>query len=112
MDGDKTIGPLALQRLGEALRRQYGIQTRLPFRFYSLVEQLMRMTKEYDYLDNAAATMRLAQHATSSSDKTRLVSLAEGWVELADKAHEDSRRPRRPTILHPLVEKKLGGLPD
>jgi hypothetical protein len=54
MDGDKTIGPLALQQLGEALQGGYGIQTRLPFRLYSLVEQLTRMTKEDDYLDNAA----------------------------------------------------------
>jgi hypothetical protein len=112
MDGDKTIGPLALQRLGEAFRRRYGIQTRLPFRLYSLVAQLARITKKDDYLDNAAATMRLAQHAPSYSEKTRLVSLAEGWVELADKANEDSRRPRRPTILHPLVQKQLGSLPD
>jgi hypothetical protein len=54
MDGDETIGPLALKRLAEALRGQNGIQTRLPFRLRSLVEQLMRMTKEDDYLDNAA----------------------------------------------------------
>jgi hypothetical protein len=112
MDGDKTIGPLALRRLGEALRGQYDIQTRPPFRLYSLVEQLKRMTKENDYLDNAAETMRLAQHASSSLDKTRLVKLAEGWVDLAEKAHEDTRRPRRPTILHPLVQKKMGVLPD
>jgi hypothetical protein len=29
-------------------------------------------------------------------------------VELAEKAHEDNRRPRQPTILHPLIERKLG----
>jgi hypothetical protein len=112
MNGDKTIGPLALQQLGEALQGGYGIQTRLPFRLYSLVEQLTRMTKEDDYLDNAADAVRLAQHAYSSSDKTRLIELAEAWVDLAEKAHEAARRPRRPTILHPLVQKKLGGLPD
>jgi hypothetical protein len=110
MDGDKTIGPLALQQLGEALQGGFGIQNRLPFRLYSLVEQLVRMTKEDDYLDNAADAVRLAQHAYSSSDKTRLLELAEAWVDLAEKAHENTRRPRRPTILHPLVQKKLGGL--
>jgi hypothetical protein len=77
-----------------------------------LVAQLTRVTKEDDYLDKAAQSLRLAQHASSSSDKTRLVKLAEGWVELANKAHEDNQRPRRPTILHPLVQKKLGNLPD
>jgi hypothetical protein len=54
MDGDKTIGPLALQRLGEALRGGYGIQTRLPSRLQRLVEQLTHLTKEADYLENAA----------------------------------------------------------
>ena len=112
MDGDKTIGPFALQQLGEALQGGYGIQTRLPFRLHSLVEQLVRMTKEADYLDNAADAVRLAQHAYSSSDKTRLLGLAEAWVDLAEKTHEAARRPQRPTILHPLVQRKLGGLPD
>jgi hypothetical protein len=112
MDGHKTIGPLALQRLGEALRRQYGIRVRLPSRLYSLVEKLKRVTKEDDYLDNAADAVRLAQHSGSSSDKTHLLELAKAWVDLADKAHEDTLRPRRPTILHPLVQKKLGHLPD
>jgi hypothetical protein len=76
MDGDKTIGPLALQQLGQGLQGGFGIQTRLPFRLYSLVEQLLRTTKEDDYVDNAADAMRLAQHAYSSSDKTRLIELA------------------------------------
>jgi hypothetical protein len=111
MDADKTIGPFALRRIGEALRVRYSIHMRLPFQLYSLVEQLKRTTKEDDYLEKAAETMRLAQHA-SSSDRIRLVKLAEGWVGLADKAHEDMRRPRRPTILHPLVQKKMGRLPD
>jgi hypothetical protein len=52
--------------------------------------------------------MRLAEHAHSPAEKTRLVTLAEGWVELAEKAHKDNRRTRQPTILHPLVEKKMG----
>jgi hypothetical protein len=68
------------------------------------------MSKEDDYLDSAAETMRLAQHASSSSHKTRLLKLAEGWVDLAEKAHNSNRR-RRPVILHPLVAKKMR-LPD
>ena len=74
---------------------------------------LARTTKEDDYRHKAAQALHLAQGAPSSLDRTRLLKLAEGWVELADKAHEDIERPRRPTILHPLVRKKLGGdLPD
>jgi hypothetical protein len=110
MDGDKTIGPLALRRIGEAFRRICGIPRKLPFRLYDLVAQLRRVSKENEYRDNAAELMRLAERAQSSAEKTRLVTLAEGWVELAEKAHKDNRR--EPTILHPLVEKKLGKLPE
>jgi hypothetical protein len=112
MDGDRTIDPIALQRLGAALRVRYGIQSRVPLRLHRLIEQLRRMTKEDDYLDNAADAVRLAQHADASFDKTRLFGLAGAWVDLAEKTHEAARRPRRPTILHPLVQKKLGELPD
>ncbi len=68
------------------------------------------MTKEDDYLDRAAETVRLAQHASSSSDKSRLLKLAEGWFDLAEKAHNSDRRGR-PVVLHPLIAKKMN-LPD
>jgi hypothetical protein len=112
MDGNKTIGPLALRRIGEALRIMCGIPRKLPRRLYDLVAQLGRTTKEHDYRHNAGELMRLAEHAQSPAEKTRLVTLAEGWVELAEKAHKDNRRIRRPTTLHPLVERKLGKFPD
>ena len=112
MNGDKTIGLLALQRIGEALRAGYSVRTRMPFRLYRLIAQLARKTREDDYREKAAEALRLAQHSSSSSDRTHLVRLAGGWVELADKAHEDNQRPRRPLILHPLVQKKLGELPE
>jgi hypothetical protein len=108
MDGNKTIGPLALRRIGEVLRKMCGIPRKLPLRLYDLIAQLRRVTKEDDYRDNAGELMRLAGHAHSPAEKTHLVTLAEGWVELAEKAHEDNRRPRQPTILHPLIERKLG----
>ena len=112
MNGDKTVGPLALQRIGEALRSLCRTPMRVPFRLYSLVAQLKRMTREGDYLHNAVETMRLAEHADSPTEKARLVMLAEGWIELAEKAQEDNKRPRRPTLLHPLVQEKMGKLPD
>jgi hypothetical protein len=112
MNGGKTVGPLALQRIGEALRSLCRIPTRMPFRLHSLVAQLKRMTKEGDYLHNAVEMMRLAEQAESPTEKARLVTLAEGWIELAERAHEDNERPRRPTLLHPLVEEKMGKLPD
>jgi hypothetical protein len=112
MDGNETIGPLALRRIGEALRRMCGIPRKLPLCLYDLVAQLRRSTKEGDYRHNAGELMRLAEHAQSPAEKTHLITLAEGWVELAEKAHKDSLRPRQPTILHPLVERKMGKFPD
>jgi hypothetical protein len=82
-----------------------GIPRKLPLRLYDLVAQLRRTTKEHDYRHNAAELMRLAEHAKSSEEKTRLVTLAEGWVELAEKAHKDNHRPRQPTILHPAASR-------
>ena len=70
------------------------------------------MTKEDEYRQNAADTMQLAQRASSSSDKGRLLRLAEAWLDLAERAHNAARNLRRPTILHPLVQKKLDRYPD
>jgi hypothetical protein len=112
MDGDKTIGPFALRRIGEALRSMCSIPRTLPLRLHELVALLRRATKGDDYRHNAEELMRLAEHAPSSAEKMHLVTLAEGWVELAEKAHKDNRRPRKPTALHPLVEKKMGKFPD
>ena len=65
------------------------------------------MSKEDDYRRNAAETVQLAQRAGSSADKGRLLSLAESWLDLADRAH--ALTWRRPTAgkLHPLVRDKL-----
>ncbi len=65
------------------------------------------MSKEDDYRRNAAETMQLAQRATSSADKGRLLKLAESWLDLADRADVLSRRRQGPGKLHPLVRAKL-----
>ena len=101
-----------MRRIGEAFRRICGIPRKLPSRLHDLVAQLRRATKEDDYRYNAGELMRLAERAQSPAEKTRLVTLAEGWVELAEKASKDNCSTRKPTILHPLVEKKMGRLPD
>jgi hypothetical protein len=95
-----------------SLVRLDGDGKELTLRLYDLVAQLRRTTKEHDYRHNAGELMRLAEHAQSPAEKTHLITLAEGWVELAEKAHKDNRRSRQPTILHPLVERKLGKFPD
>jgi hypothetical protein len=65
------------------------------------------MNKEDDYRRNAADTMQLAQRASSSEDKGRLLTLAEAWLDLADRARRTAKRLRRPSVLHPLIQKKL-----
>jgi hypothetical protein len=69
------------------------------------------MTQE-GYVRNAVDSMHLAQWAGSTADKGRLLKLAEAWLDLAERAHKGNRNLRRPTILHPLIEKKLNLYPD
>jgi hypothetical protein len=65
------------------------------------------MSKENDYRRNAADTMQLAQRASPNEDKVRLLRLAEAWLNLADRTCSTARRLRWPSVLHPLVRKKL-----
>ena len=53
------------------------------------------MSKEDDYRRHAADTLNLAQRATSSSDKTRLLHMADAWLDLADRAHKVARLEMR-----------------
>ena len=66
------------------------------------------MTKEVDYRANAANSIELANRAVKMSDKSRLLELAEKWLELADRAHKLSRRFSPAPWQHPLVRSKLG----
>jgi hypothetical protein len=43
------------------------------------------MSKDDEYRDYAARTMDLAQRASSSADKGRLLMMAEAWLDLADR---------------------------
>jgi hypothetical protein len=73
---------------------------------------VLAMKKEDSYHRNAADTVQLAQRASSTADKGHLLWLAEAWLDFADRAHNEARNVRRPTILHPLIEKKLTQYPD
>ncbi|HEU5272218.1 MAG TPA: hypothetical protein VFU97_01050 [Xanthobacteraceae bacterium] len=64
------------------------------------------MTMEADYRRNAAETILLAQRASSSADKGRLLKLAEAWLDLADRARRIAHN-LRPASLHPLIREKL-----
>jgi hypothetical protein len=65
------------------------------------------MTKEADYRKNAAETIQLAQNASSTADKGRLLKLAEAWLDLADRARQMTRRLRKAEEVHPLVQQQL-----
>ena len=43
------------------------------------------MTKVEDYRTSAADALRLAQSASSSEDKGRLLAIAGAWLDLADR---------------------------
>jgi hypothetical protein len=70
------------------------------------------MTKETDYLENAAETMQLAQRVSSTEDRGRLLRLAEAWLDLADRARQVSRRLRKSGPVHPLIEQTFDPHPD
>jgi hypothetical protein len=64
--------------------------------------------KTDEYAVNALATLELAERAGSPDAKGRLFRLAEGWLDLADRA-EKRRSVRTPTGLdHPVVTARLG----
>jgi hypothetical protein len=113
-----TLSPSALERLGEMLRGRYHLPVTLPSRMHDLAMRLDQRdgrldepqepderrelgslstpgeqglppaSKEGYYRRQAAETMRLAQRASSSFVKARLVNLAEAWIELAERAHK------------------------
>ena len=66
------------------------------------------MSNETEYRRNAGETVQLAHRAPSVADQSRLLALAEAWLDLADRARQvASRRIRRPATVHPLVREKL-----
>ena len=66
------------------------------------------MTKEADYRANAANSIELANRAASMNDKSRLLELAEKWLDLADRAHKLRCRFSPSHWQHPLLRSKLG----
>jgi hypothetical protein len=69
------------------------------------------MSREEEYRRKAADTIGLANHATTTTDKGRLLGLAERWLDLADRARRLSDRPKPPIGDHPLVSQVFGNFP-
>jgi hypothetical protein len=63
------------------------------------------MTKENDYRQNAADVLLLAQQTSSTSDKRRLLRLAEAWLDLADRARKVAKNLRE--SMQPPVQQKI-----
>lgn len=53
------------------------------------------MSKAQEYRRNAADLMRLAQRASTAEHKSRLMRIAEAWLDLADSILNGARRPTR-----------------
>jgi hypothetical protein len=66
------------------------------------------MMKEREYRANAANSIELANRASTMSDKSRLLELAEKWLDLADRNHRLTRCFTPSRWQHPLLRSKLG----
>ncbi len=66
------------------------------------------MCKADEYRDNALKSYDLAHKASTSADKGRLLRLTEKWLDLAERAHRLTGRPKPRIAEHPLVTRLLG----
>lgn len=66
--------------------------------------------KEAQYRGFAASCLDLAKSSPSLPDKTRLLAMAEAWLNLADRVSQFAKRPVRKIAEHPLVRKTLGAV--
>jgi hypothetical protein len=66
------------------------------------------MAKQDDYRNKAAETVNLANRAATSTDRGRLLSLAEKWLDLADRANRVATHGiGRIGATHPLIRSRL-----
>ena len=73
----------------------------------SMIGEFNLMSKQDEYLDNAAQTLELATRASSPSERSRLLGLADKWLDLADRI----KRSAPQLDEHPLVRRTFRGLP-
>jgi hypothetical protein len=65
------------------------------------------MSKADDYRCHAADTLDLAQRASSTADRVRLLIMADAWLDLSDRAHKlAGRKVEQVRELHPLLRSK------
>jgi hypothetical protein len=66
------------------------------------------MNREEDYRRSAAESVGLAHRAARTEDRSRLLAMAEAWLDLADRAHRMTKQRVRKVREHPLLTAKLG----
>jgi hypothetical protein len=77
---------------------------------YYPVGELNPMSKQDEYLSNAAQTLELAMRAPSFSKRSYLLNLADKWLDLADRFGQQSGASARGLNEHPLVKRAFRGL--
>jgi hypothetical protein len=65
------------------------------------------MSKEAEYRGFAASCLHVASKTPDPAHKTRLLAMAEAWLDLADRAIRMATRPAAAIADHPLVVKIL-----
>ena len=66
------------------------------------------MSKQDEYLDNAAQTLELATRTSSSSQRSHLLNLADKWLDLAERFQRSRASTDEPSE-DPLVRRALQG---
>ena len=65
-------------------------------------------SKDAQYRGFAASCLDLAKNSPTLVEKTRLLAMAEAWLNLADRVLQAAKRPIRQIADHPLVRETLG----
>jgi hypothetical protein len=65
-------------------------------------------SKDAQYRGFAASCLDLAKNSPTLAEKTRLLAMAEAWLNLADRVVQAAKHPVRQIADHPLVRKTLG----
>jgi hypothetical protein len=66
------------------------------------------VSKTDEYTGYALALLEMAENAPSAVQKQRLLSVAEGWLDLADRVQKRRSSPNHYSDEHPLIRAKLG----
>jgi hypothetical protein len=65
-------------------------------------------SKDAQYRGFAASCLDLARNSPTLAERTRLLAMAEAWLNLADRVVQAAKHPVRQIADHPLVRRTLG----